>query len=112
MDDTVYVFRVAAVNKDGVMDRPAIGHDPTRYKHGRSRLVGPGSCNTTEAAKPSAVEGLTSEESAPLTRGVSPATGVNATLEPAQRRDQKSTRLPTLRSRTKEAADWANPRPR
>ena len=72
MDDTVYVFRVAAVNKDGDMDRPAT--DPVLTETGAPDWSDPVLFNTTEAAKPNAVEGLTAE-AASDTSGL--VTGVN-----------------------------------
>ena len=67
--ETVYVFRVAAVNKDGADDRPAnaAGVVPADWSE-------PSLFSTTEAAKPNAVEGLTSEAATDTSGTV---TGVN-----------------------------------
>ena len=54
--ETVYAFRVAAVNKDGTADRPA---DTTAVA--AADWSTPVLFSTSEAAKPNAVEGLTSE---------------------------------------------------
>ena len=84
MDDTVYVFRVAAVNKDGVLDRPATDTILPDTDMDAPDWSDPVLFNTTEAAKPSAVEGLTSE-AATDTSGL--LTGVNLALEQAKWRD-------------------------
>ena len=67
--DTVYVFRVAAVNKDGTADRPATADAVAPADWSEATLF-----NTTEAAKPNAVEGLTSEAATDTSGTV---TGVN-----------------------------------
>ena len=69
-DDTLYVFRVAGVNMLNGTERPASATDATNVP----KWSGPVLFNTTDAAKPTAVEGLTSEAATDTSGTV---TGVN-----------------------------------
>ena len=74
-DDTVYAFRVAAVNKNPAgADRPATDTIIADGTDGAPNWSDPVLFNTTDAAKPSAVEGLTSERA---TDASGAGTGVN-----------------------------------
>ena len=76
-DDTVYVFRVAAVNKtaaDPPVDRPATDPIVEDGTAGAPNWSKPVLFDTTEAAKPNAVEGLTSEAATDASGNI---TGVN-----------------------------------
>ena len=101
MDDTVYVFRVAAVNKEGTADRPAT--ETIATDEDAPDWSDPVLFNTTEAAKPSAVEGLTSE-AATDTSGL--LTGVNLLWN----QPSDETRIGTYDIEVlDEEGDWVNP---
>ena len=69
-EDTVYVFRVAGVNRLGTTERPSSSTDTTNVPKWSDPIL----FSTTDADKPNAVEGLTSE-AASDTSGI--VTGVN-----------------------------------